>query len=215
MSPQRGTPVSMLSRSEASCRDASGSSFLRPCVTARCGLSLDSVSRGGRQRCLSMSVSRTWISPVPTFWTIALEIVAAGLPLFRGAQLAVDTTVVSVLKRDGSARTRCATVDGASLESARRRKEATYPELTGRSGRTKLVVLGCEVGGRWSGEAQEFLRSLAKAKARNEPAHWRTTARQAWRLRWAVMVQCRQSCGSFPASAPRRPGFRWGHSDNL
>ena len=49
-----------------------------------------------------------------------VEIVAdGGLPLFMGAQLAVDTTIVSVLKRDGSVRTRCATIDGASLEAAR------------------------------------------------------------------------------------------------
>ena len=33
-----------------------------------------------------------------------VEIVADGLPLFMGAQLAVDTTIVSVLKRDGSVR---------------------------------------------------------------------------------------------------------------
>ena len=31
-----------------------------------------------------------------------LEVVADGLPLFQGAQLAVDTTAVSVLRRDGS-----------------------------------------------------------------------------------------------------------------
>ena len=30
-----------------------------------------------------------------------VEIVVDGLPLFVGAQLAVDTTIVSVLKRDG------------------------------------------------------------------------------------------------------------------
>ena len=30
---------------------------------------------------------------------------------------------------------------------ARRRKERTYPELTGRFGRAKIVVLACEVGG--------------------------------------------------------------------
>ena len=52
---------------------------------------------------------------------------ADGLPLFMGAQLAVDTTIVSVLKRDGSARTRCANVDGASLEAARRRKGSHVP----------------------------------------------------------------------------------------
>ena len=39
-----------------------------------------------------------------------LEVVADGLPLFHGAQLAVDTTMVSPLKRDGSACPRSATV---------------------------------------------------------------------------------------------------------
>ena len=47
-----------------------------------------------------------------------LEIVADGLPLFHGAQLAIDTTVVSVLKRDGTPHTRCADVDGAALQAA-------------------------------------------------------------------------------------------------
>ena len=117
------------------------------------------------------SVSRTWITPVASFWTI-------------------------------SVRTRCATVDGASLEAAFRRKEATYPELTGRNGRNKLV-LGCEVGGRWS--TQEFLRSLANAKARSEPAHLRTTARQAWRLRWAVMLAC-TAAKAVALSLLERPG---------
>ena len=54
----------------------------------------------------------------------------------------------------------CARVDGAGLVRARRRKEATYPELSGANGRARLVVLGCEVGGRWSDECQSFLRQL-------------------------------------------------------
>ena len=120
-----------------------------------------------------------------------LEIVADGLPLFLGAQLAVDTTLVSVLRRDGSPRPRCANEDGAALAAARRRKEQTYPELTGRNGRTRLVVLACEVGGRWSEEAQGFVRSLARAKARGEPPHLRVRARQAWRLRWATLLCCK------------------------
>ena len=138
------------------------------------------------------------------------EIVADGLPLFMGAQLAVDATIVSVLNRDGSARTKCANVDDTFWVAARRRKEATYRELAGRNGRTKLVklvVLGCEVGGRGSGEAQEFLRALAKAKARSEPAHLRTTARQVWRPRWAVMLACSAAIAlAFLARAPRK---RW------
>ena len=60
-----------------------------------------------------------------------LEIVADGLTLWRGAQLAIDTTMVSPLRRDGTTRPRAADHDGAVLEVARRRKETTYPELSG------------------------------------------------------------------------------------
>ena len=75
-----------------------------------------------------------------------LETVAEGLPLFLGAQLAIDPTLVSVFRRNGTPGPQCANEDGAALVAARRRKEGTYPELTGRDGRTRLVVLACEVG---------------------------------------------------------------------
>ena len=58
-----------------------------------------------------------------------LEIVADGLPLFQGAQLAVDTTLVSALRRDGVPHSRAENHDGAVLDAARRRKERTYPSL--------------------------------------------------------------------------------------
>ena len=74
-----------------------------------------------------------------------LEVVADGLPLFGGAQLAIDATLVSALKRDGTARARTAIMDGAALINARRRKVRTYPELSGENGRCRLVVLGGEV----------------------------------------------------------------------
>ena len=48
-----------------------------------------------------------------------LEVVVDGLPLFRGAQLAIDTTLVCPLTREGVAKPRCATENGASLERAR------------------------------------------------------------------------------------------------
>ena len=70
-----------------------------------------------------------------------IEILADGLPLFGGAQLAVDTTLVSALHCDGSAH-------GAVLVAARRRKERTYPELANPRGSARLVVLAGEVGGR-------------------------------------------------------------------
>ena len=91
-----------------------------------------------------------------------LEIVEDGLPLFGGMQLAVDTTLVSPLHCDGSAR------PGAVLTVARRKKERTYPELMGPHARARLVVLSGEVGGRWSKETQIFLRLLARAKVRLE-----------------------------------------------
>ena len=48
-------------------------------------------------------------------------------------------------------------------------KERTYPELAQPHGRARLVVLGCEVGGRWSEETRQFLAGLAAAKARSDP----------------------------------------------
>ena len=75
---------------------------------------------------------------------------------------------MSVLRRDGVPRQQAATHDDAALSAARRRKERAYPELTGEMGRTRLVVLAGEVGGRWSEESCEFLNQLAN-KGRREP----------------------------------------------
>ena len=59
--------------------------------------------------------------------TRRLEIVAEGLPLCGGTQLAVDTTLVSH-HCDGTARPGAAHIDGAALVVARRRKERAHPE---------------------------------------------------------------------------------------
>ena len=82
-----------------------------------------------------------------------LEVVADGLPLFHGAQIAVDTTLVSPLRQDPTPHSRCALEDGAALHQARRRKERVYPELSGAHRRGHLVVLASEVGGRSGGGA--------------------------------------------------------------
>ena len=55
--------------------------------------------------------------------------------------------------------------------------ETTHPELSGANGRARLVVLACEVGGRWSGECQNVLSQLAKV--RHEPPAIRASARHA------------------------------------
>ena len=62
-------------------------------------------------------------------------------------QLAVDTTLVCALHVDGTPRRGAAASDGVALRAARRRKEATYPELVGPHSRAKLVVVAMEVGG--------------------------------------------------------------------
>ena len=103
----------------------------------------------------------------------------------HGAQIAVDTTLVSPLRRNGTPHSRCAWEDGAALRQARR-KERVCPELSGAHGRARLVVLANEVGGRWSLETQAFLRQLARAKSREEPPNFRTR----WTWRWSMILAC-------------------------
>ena len=131
-----------------------------------------------------------------------LEVVADGLPLFGGVQLAIDTTMVSPLHRDGRARRGTAQQNGKALEEARRRKERTYPELAGEGGRAGLIVLGAEVGGRWSEETVEFLSSLAWAKVRELPEE----LHRAWLRRWQRLL----ACTAAKAFSMSRPGWlRW------
>ena len=104
--------------------------------------------------------------------------------MWGGSQFAVDTTMVCPLSRDGVAQRGTATTDGKSLAGARRRNERTYPEFTGEHGRAKLVVLGVEVGGRWSAETSVFLKGLAAAKARGAPPWLGGQVRAAWLRKW-------------------------------
>ena len=136
-----------------------------------------------------------------------LEVVVDGLPLFHGAQLGVDTTLVSVLRRDGTPHPRCANADGAALATARRRKEARFPELAGQHGRARLVVLASEVGGRWSEECRQFLCLLAKAKVRNEPKIMRSRTEQVWLLRWGSILACSSSRAFAMSLLERRGGM--------
>ena len=102
---------------------------------------------------------------VPTFDARAIEVLATGLPLHHGAQLAVDITLRSALGACGGARPNASHTDGAVLTVARRDKERKYHELLV-SERCRLVVVAMETGGRWSNEATEFISCLAEAKAR-------------------------------------------------
>ena len=116
-----------------------------------------------------------------------LEVIANGVPLCGGAQLAVDATLVCPLGRNGAAHPRTANEDGAQPRVARARKEAAYPELSG-ARRCRLVVLGLEVGGRWSQEALAFVRLLADCKARSAPELLRASVKAAWIQRWTGLA---------------------------
>ena len=132
-----------------------------------------------------------------------LEVIANGLPLFHGEQLAVDTSLVSPIKRDGTARPDAHRTDGIALQAARARKEATYPELLG-GGRCRLVVLALEVGGRWSDEAAEFVWNLAVARARSAPDALRKAAAQAYHRRWTGLLAF-AAANAFAASLLEEP----------
>ena len=77
-----------------------------------------------------------------------------------------------------------------ALNSARRRKERTYPELLERNGRVRLVVLGIETGGRWMSEGIDFIRQLAKAKVRDVPLALKMSAELSWTRRWINCMAC-------------------------
>ena len=115
-----------------------------------------------------------------------IEVIANGLPLFQGAQLAIDTTS-SALTTNGEPRRYRGTHIGAAFHQARRAKERTYPELT-RGGRCRLVVLAFELGGRFSTETAAFLRALARARARSAPAPLRAATIAGLVGRWSALL---------------------------
>ena len=116
-----------------------------------------------------------------------IEVIANSLPLWGGAQLAVDTTLVSALDSAGQLRRQQRSTTGAALRIARRAKERTYPELL-RAERCRLVVLGIELGGRWSSEAAQFVRMLARSRARSAPHVLRSGATAAYVSRWSALL---------------------------
>ena len=74
----------------------------------------------------------------------------------------------------------------------------TYPELL-RNRRCHLVVLGIEVGGRWSNEASSFIRTLAQARARSSPPSLRAATASALVSRWCAFFT-HAAASSFAAS---------------
>ena len=119
-----------------------------------------------------------------------IEVIANGLPLWNGCQIAVDTTLVSPSTAAGQPRRHQGSTAAAPLRIARRAKTRTYPELTG-AGRARLVVLGIETGGtleRRSSDLHPASGKMANHKASSTPPSLRRSAALAWTSRWTALL---------------------------
>ena len=155
-SPRQSLLGLMPNPSVSSCADVCTCPSLCPCVPANVAANLKNLPSspvGGR---CGPSVQRGWSSGFhhPPVWDMdlvecnnldgqRLEVVADGVTLWHGAQLAIDTTLVSPLCRDGSARPRAADHDGAALDDARRRKGAHFSRIVWGRGKGSPGDPGC------------------------------------------------------------------------
>ena len=70
----------------------------------------------------------------------------------------------------------------------------------------RLVVLGCEVGGRWAPEALALVSCLAAHKTEEAPELLRRSASLAWHRRWSTMLSvAAQRALAEPLLAPGSP----------
>jgi len=95
--------------------------------------------------------------------------------------------MTSAVHGDGTPWARAADVDGVALARGRRAHQRTYRVIV-ESDRARLMVLGCEAGGRWDSEALDALSSLAAHKAREAPELLRRSATVAWGRRWLSLL---------------------------
>ena len=107
-----------------------------------------------------------------------IEVIAHGLPLHNGAQLAVDTTLASPLTSTGEPSRQGRHPRSPALRAARQAKERTYPELV-RGDRCRLVVLAMEVGGRWRARSRAVPQALRPAAIQASIARWSALLSQA------------------------------------
>ena len=77
--------------------------------------------------------------------------------------------------------------DGVAITRAEEAKRVTYHDLVA-SSRCRLVVLACEVGGRWSDTCVAFVRKCAALRAQGAPPLLRVAAQAAWAARWWAMM---------------------------
>ena len=122
--------------------------------------------------------------------TRQLDVVAGGLPLYGGRTIVGDATLRSPLSGAGCARFGAATQDGATFPRAREDKAATYWELLTEAARARVVflTLASEVGGRFSAEAVDLVRQLARHRASEQPPPLRRSFHVIlWRRWWGML----------------------------
>ena len=132
-----------------------------------CGRSLDLPLRSKPRPLVARNVRVADMNiDVPVSDARRIEVVCNGLPLWHGAQLAVDATLVSPLTREGQPQPAADAQPGVALaRAAQRKRRHTYPELL-RARRCRLVVFGIETGGRWSEEAAALSPPTSRAGPR-------------------------------------------------
>ena len=124
-----------------------------------------------------------------------------GLPLWHGAQLAMDTTLVSPLHGDGTTKRGAANSSGVALHAARRIKEATYPELSGEGGGRTLDRSFSETRRRHG-----LKRRHSSFKERSRPLTF-VGGVPSWLAVWRELLQ--SLCWRGLCQAPERTSLRW------
>ena len=165
-------------------------SCLRAGVLGRRGFALESaVAQVCREAGARVSVNVFLCDldlPIGAMDQRRIEVIAEGLPVFHGAHLVIDATLVTSSCQWGA--TPSLSRSGwCCLAFTHRRKERICPELSKGRGRARLVIITAETGGRFSEETQTLLRLLAEAKTL-QPL--RVRARQSWLLRWSSLLSC-------------------------
>ena len=116
-----------------------------------------------------------------------IDLLVTGFPFHSGKPLFCDVTMRSPLKGNGQPHPKAARTGGAVLKRAERDKQTKYGDVE-ESPLAELLVLGCEVGGRWNETAVNLVRSLAKNKVQNVHPLLRKSAELAFCDRWWSML---------------------------
>ena len=132
-------------------------------VREECWVAVDLPWRAPQPLCVAKPVA-VFLSTLQ-FATLTLVSPTEGMSACRcSMECSLQSTFVSVQRRDGTPHPRCANEDGAALAQTHRRKELRHPELAPHHGCAELVVLAIEVGGRCSKECRQFFCQLAQPR---------------------------------------------------